>query len=74
MVSETPGSPIHQIRLFSKKVLFLSRNFLREERHFLFILFLIVFILQVSVYHPLLFQRLPPEVRNHIRPLINSDD
>ena len=52
---------------FLKKVLFLSRNFLREERHFfIYTFFLIVFILQVSVYHPLLFQRLPP--------LINSDD
>lgn len=75
MVSETPDSPIHQIRLFSKKSAFPLKKFSsRRKALFYLYFFLIVFVLQVSVYYPLLFQRLPPEVRNHIRPLINSDD
>lgn len=80
MVSETPGSPIHQIRLFSKKSAFPLKKFSSRRKalfylyFFIYTFFLIAFVLQVSVYHPLLFQRLPPEVRNHIRPLINSDD
>lgn len=47
MVSETPGSPIHQIRLFSKKSAFPLKKFSsRRKALFYLYFFLIVFVLK----------------------------